>query len=442
MKTTIKSLLMLVLMCCVSQLTMAQKQLVVKSFEPLPQDMTARIDAPVNDQNGERCALIKVSSNVRGGLKYESPALGITKVVQRTGETWVYIPAGSKNISIFHNDYGAFRGYMFPVKIESNAVYAMEIVGEKDPDPTLNAQLITINVSPATASLYVDDEEVPVTDGVFSSIYQKGIHTFRVEADRYDSQSGKIELGDNPEQRSINLSAKFGYLSITSYPEKDANVYVNDALVGKTPFTSQALDPKEYKIRIEKEFFFPIDTTAIVEAKGRTTFLDVNMISTIVPEEGRKTFVLLEGAMGGSQTSFGAMIGMCKKNGAYLRFRSDFGSASADLECDDSEALTDGSGTPFYKEGVSHKSRMSITAGYMRRINKPLYLYAGAGYGSRVLAWETTDDVLVKNVDHSATGVAAEVGAIARFGSFALTAGYQTVNFKYHEFSAGIGFVF
>ena len=104
--------------------------------------------------------------------------------------------------------------------------------------------------------------------------------------------------------------------------------------------------------------------------------------------------------------------------------------------------MSNGAGTPYYKEGVTTKARMSITAGYLRQIIKPLYAYIGAGYGNRVLAWETIDGELVKNTDHSATGVAAELGAIGRLGQFAVSVGFQTVNFKYHELSAGIGFFF
>ena len=74
--------------------------------------------------------------------------------------------------------------------------------------------------------------------------------------------------------------------------------------------------------------------------------------------------------------------------------------------------------------------------------HQTLYAYIGAGYGNRVLAWETIDGELVKNTDHSATGVAAELGAIGRLGQFAVSVGFQTVNFKYHELSAGIGFFF
>ena len=167
------------------------------------------------------------------------------------------------------------------------------------------------------------------------------------------------------------------------------------------------------------------------------------MISTIKPKEPRRTLVMLEAGYHPSQTSFGGMVGFVGTNGAYIRFRSDFGSASTELECDDTGELTaGGTGIPYYKEGVTKKARMSITAGYMRRLAKPIYAYIGAGYGNRTLAWETVEDELVKNTDHSVAGIAAEVGAIGRLGKFAVSVGFQTVGFKYHELSAGLGFFF
>jgi len=167
-------------------------------------------------------------------------------------------------------------------------------------------------------------------------------------------------------------------------------------------------------------------------------------LKVILPEDQkRKTLVMLEGGWHPSQTSFGAMVGIVAKHGAYLRFRSDFGSVSADMECDDTGNLTSGgTGMPFYVEGVSKKARLSITGGYLCRLAKPLYGYIGAGYGNRALAWETSEGEWVKNMDHSASGVAAEVGAIGRLGSFAFSLGCQTVNFKYLELSVGVGLFF
>ena len=167
-------------------------------------------------------------------------------------------------------------------------------------------------------------------------------------------------------------------------------------------------------------------------------------LKLILPEDQkRKTLIMAEGGFHPSHTSFGVMAGIVAKHGAYVRFRSDFGSTSADLECDDTGALTSGgTGIPYYIEGSSAKSRLSITGGYLYRFIKPLYGYVGGGYGQRTLAWETVEGEWVKNIDHSASGIAAEIGLIGQYKGFALSLGVQTINFKYMELNVGVGFFF
>lgn len=167
-------------------------------------------------------------------------------------------------------------------------------------------------------------------------------------------------------------------------------------------------------------------------------------LKLILPEDQqRKTLILAEGGFHPSHTSFGVMAGIVAKHGAYVRFRSDFGSVSADLECDDTGALTSGgTGTPYYVEGSSAKSRFSITGGYLYRFMKPLYGYVGGGYGQRTMAWETIDGEWVKNIDHSVSGLATEIGLIGQYKRCALSLGVQTLNFKYMELGIGIGFFF
>ena len=182
----------------------------------------------------------------------------------------------------------------------------------------------------------------------------------------------------------------------------------------------------EFPERLEKQVAYKLD------------------LKLILPEDQkRKTLIMAEGGFHPSHTSFGVMAGIVAKHGAYVRFQSDFGSTSADLECDDTGTLTSGgTGTPYYIEGSSAKSRLSITGGYLYRFIKPLYGYIGGGYGQRTLAWETVEGEWVKNIDHSASGIAAEIGLIGKFKGCALSLGVHTINFKYMELSAGVGFFF
>ena len=433
----------------VATATKAQNKIQVTSFNRMETDVTARITAPQRDQNGEVCALIRIVTTEKD-LMFEPDALGIVSRENKPGEIWLYIPRGARRISIMHDKFGVLRNYFYPDIIEKATVYEMEIQigdGTQQTPANTNTQLIVMRPDPATADIYIDDEKVPTENGLFTATMKKGTHTYRVESPMYAPEAGIIDLGSEQRIMSVTLKPRFGYLEIFSLPEQDAKVFINNELAGQTPYKSDRMPLQEYRIRIEKDFFFPMDSTVTIFA-GKTSSLTFkmkstfHMESTIKPKEPRRTLVMAEVGYHPSQISFGAMVGIVSKNGAYLRFRSDFGSASTELECDDTGVLTNGAGTAYYKEGVTTKARMSITAGYLRQIIKPLYAYIGAGYSNRVLAWETIDDELVKNTDHSATGVAAELGAIGRLGQFAVSVGFQTVNFKYHELSAGIGFFF
>lgn len=427
----------------VATATKAQNKIQVTSFNRMETDVTARITAPQRDQNGEVCALIRIVTTEKD-LMFEPDALGIVSRENKPGEIWLYIPHGARRISIMHDKFGVLRNYFYPDIIEKATVYEMEIQigdGTQQTPTNTNTQLIVMRPDPATADIYIDDEKVPTENGLFTATMKKGTHTYRVESPMYAPEAGIIDLGSEQKIMSVTLKPRFGYLEIFSLPEQDAKVYINNELAGQTPYKSDRMPLQEYRIRIEKDFFFPMDSTVTIFA-GKTSSLTFKMKSTIKPKEPRRTLVMAEVGYHPSQISFGAMVGIVSKNGAYLRFRSDFGSASTELECDDTGALANGAGTPYYRGGVTTKARMSITAGYLRQIIKPLYAYIGAGFGNRVLAWETIDGELVKNTDHSATGVAAELGAIGRLGQFAVSVGFQTVNFKYHELSAGIGFFF
>jgi len=60
----------------------------IKSFRAAPEDMTARVTVPVTDQNGNKCALIKVRTSQKG-FGFEGDMNGNTKTKQYFGEVWI-----------------------------------------------------------------------------------------------------------------------------------------------------------------------------------------------------------------------------------------------------------------------------------------------------------------------------------------------------------------
>lgn len=422
----------------------AQKRFEVESFTVLEDDLNAHLAKGHIDEDGDKCAIIKIHTTEKdlvlesGDASYDIESID-TSHFDQTGEIWIYVPKNAGRLKFQHKKIPELR-YNFPKRIEAAKVYSLVLVSN---NPNSNSKPYLVFNTPQIDNLriFVDNDEIRMVNGTYSITLEEGEHSYRVEADGYETKSDKITLENGPLVIPVELKRQFGFISVASYPT-GASVFIDGKEVGKTDYQSGRMKLGSYKVHVEMENYFPKDDTIQI-----TSDKDANvwypLVSSLTPPEGRRTLVMLEAGYHPSQISFGAMVGMVETNGAYLRFRSDFGSASTDLECDDTGYLTaGGTGLPYYKEGATSKARMSITAGYLRRIAKPLYLYVGAGYGSRTLAWETIDGELVKNTDHSATGVAGEIGAIGRFGKFALSVGYQTVNFKYHEASLGIGFMF
>ncbi|MCX6307716.1 MAG: PEGA domain-containing protein, partial [Bacteroidia bacterium] len=98
-----------------------------KSFRKLESDLTARVDEPKKDQNGDLCAIIKVVTT-QTGFGWEPDGLGIVAAVPKMGEFWLYIPYGAKRLTIKHPQLGILRDYLYPLPIEKATVYELVLI--------------------------------------------------------------------------------------------------------------------------------------------------------------------------------------------------------------------------------------------------------------------------------------------------------------------------
>lgn len=448
-------LLFIAMLANIPQLHAQQTKVSVASFQRMDNDITARVTAPKKDQNGEICALIRIVTNVKD-LMFEPDALGITARENRPGEIWIYVPRGARRISVLHDELGIMRNYFYPEIIDKATTYEMVLnTGDKDDKPMIenNMQFFVVRPEPANANVYIDDELVPIENGIFSATMPKGDHTYRVEAPMYTSDAGIVALADAPVTKSVVLKPKFGYMEIFSLPEQGASVYIDSVLVGETPYRSDRMGTNAYQVSIKKEKYFAIDTVLNV-LPGETVRPTFHLVSTIKPRVPINTLLMAQVGYNPNATVFGARVGFAKKkNGIYVGFQSNFGSAGSDYEADSNGVIGDGKVPSFYKEGVTHQSRMSVTIGYFRQLSKVFYLYAGAGYGNRAVSYELSDAAtdengvslsgkLVKDTEKTYSSFAAEAGGMLRFGKFVISAGYHTVCGKYHEVNGGIGIMF
>ena len=135
--------------------------------------------------------------------------------------------------------------------------------------------------------------------------------------------------------------------------------------------------------------------------------------------------------------SYGLRVAWYRKTGVYLNFRSSFNSVSSSYSCS-SDGKLQGGGT-IWTTGKENVSAVNVTAGAIRRLNSWLNVYAGAGYGSKVLAWEDVNGGWAEIEDYSFKGLALDAGAVFTFGNFAFSAGINSVMFDYCQFTFGFG---
>ncbi|MDZ3929001.1 MULTISPECIES: hypothetical protein [Parabacteroides] len=168
----------------------------------------------------------------------------------------------------------------------------------------------------------------------------------------------------------------------------------------------------------------------------------VQLLSTRKKPERPRVMVMPVMGFRTSQMSYGLMVAAMRRTGGYIKAKYSFSNTpSDDFECND-VGMSGEDGEVQWYTGKTEKSRLSVTGGIVQRLWKPFYLYAGVGYGTRTLVWETVGGKWGKNKDHSLEGVEAEIGGILSAGPMVFSLGLQTNSFKYLEGNLGIGVIF
>ena len=168
----------------------------------------------------------------------------------------------------------------------------------------------------------------------------------------------------------------------------------------------------------------------------------VQLLSTRKKPERPRVMVMPVMGFRTSQMSYGLMVAAMRRTGGYIKAKYSFSNTpSDDFECND-VGMSGEDGEVQWYTGKTEKSRLSVTGRIVQRLWKPFYLYAGVGYGTRTLVWETVGGKWGKNKDHSLEGVEAEIGGILSAGPMVFSLGLQTNSFKYLEGNLGIGVIF
>ncbi len=200
----------------------------------------------------------------------------------------VFVP---RNIMIMHKAYenGEYRLYVSSRKpgsilIKYQGEYEFKLPYNLEPkkiyELVLGMETATLNIitTPDNATIYIDDEEVGV--GYGSKAVSIGAeHRYKVECENYITEENVVVFTEKEKKEiAVELRPNFGYVTVKTTPS-GADVYVDDKLVGKTPYLSEVIKRGMHKITVNKEGF----ETA------------VQRVNINVNEESNVEFELVEG---------------------------------------------------------------------------------------------------------------------------------------------------
>lgn len=140
--------------------------------------------------------------------------------------------------------------------------------------------------------------------------------------------------------------------------------------------------------------------------------------------------------------SYGLMVGLKKSGkgidwGGYTRFRSNFRFTEASYSCFSSGTIDNG--YAFMGNGNSRNTNLMATVGVLAGLAPWLDIYAGAGYGQKVLLWQDIEGSWASVSDFTHKGLAAEAGLITSWRRLCLGIGISTVNFRTASLDISVG---
>ena len=346
-------------------------------------------------------------------------------------------------------------------KLKSNCLYdctvRFRVEKESDSSNELSEYDFLLEVTPTDAIVEVvvnGEKQVWALDsGRVEKTLQEGSYFYSIVAEDYATQEGTFNVSSTETFRKIDLRPAFGYLTINGTAEDMASITHQETrnviAIESLPISDLQCDTGVYVLEIDRDKYYYRDTITISSGEQLT----VSPIDFQKKKPRINTFVVAEaGYAFAPQWGFGGMVGqMYNGLGWYVKGRSNFQfghHATNGLVCEQG-GLINGE-LPFYSGRTAAKEWL-INAGFvvdflgkkrMQYKNNMIGLYVGAGYGMRELLWEKSNGDWVKYNPTSASGVSAGAGVIGSMAGVTLTAGVNTIQFKYLEIEFGIGYTF
>ena len=247
---------------CYVSIAGAQSGISVKSFMELSQDLDARVNFPVTDQNGQKCALVKVVTT-ESNFSFDNGQLGVTKVIHKPelSEWWVYLPVKTMKLKIMHPQLGHLKDseggyYYFPSPLKEATCYYMELTTAKVTvvveEERKQTGFLILNSQPEGADVYLTEDGVENYAGQtpFQKKLTYGSYNYRLKKSLYHDEVGVAVVDNTRVEQKIVLRPAFGSLRITSTPSGAKVSLQNDLHSYTTPCTIEHIPSGQHQVSI------------------------------------------------------------------------------------------------------------------------------------------------------------------------------------------------
>ena len=252
------------------------QEISVESFRPLENDMDAKIHNPRKDVNGNVAAIIKVVTT-ETGFSFDTGSLAIVGTEQKPGEIWVYVQPKVRKITVRHPVLGVLRDYDFGGQsIKSATVYEMKLVTSRVRtivEEDAGGQYWVLKVMPTDipTEVIIDNNMTEILqNGILQKFMPYGKHNYILKSPYYNTVEGDFVIGREKVITSIDLIPNYSCLHITSIPEENIDIFINEEKVGKTPLVTDRISEGPIRLRAISPMFEPYEKTIYLSGKGDT----------------------------------------------------------------------------------------------------------------------------------------------------------------------------
>ena len=363
------------------------------------------------------------------------PIYGAINVTSSPVEAQVYLDGAEIGKTPFVNNKILIGSHELRFVKQGCAPLVKTITVEEGKMTDVNGKLdsgktITITTGRSGDEIYVDG----VPAGVSPLKTAMGYGTHKVKAVR-DGRKVEKEINVQINGGPTSLTLEFGKIIRITTDRKGDNIYVDGKLAGTSPleidlpFGSHDIksvrDKKsdEKRINVQKDGISSVDLYLRAETPS-------NWVRNGV------FFVTANGAMMNTGLmSYGLTVGSVKEAGWFVSVMSNFNFGKADADSD-SYGFVNGI-YPAYT--TSKDSRLSIIGGVVIKLDGPVCMRIGAGYGKKEKLWNTEGGKLVKYGGESYSGVDISLGLQLNIKGLTVSLDAVTTNFKTLEAKIGIG---